>query len=152
MAFGNYNAEWFFHWPLLPIWPYQRVREIRDPDLEYKVLTLFTTKNSEVRWSRPRRFRNWWRGFAQNGHSQTCNLHSMERRTEMRLNHPETRMTEYFFHTLKDRGSRSLNPHNDNPLLYLKCWGSDYPYLRGVEQQKRWLPLVVNSAASKTLP
>jgi len=69
----------------------------------------------------------------------------------MRLNHPEIRMTEYFFHALKDRESRSFNPREDSPLLYLKCWGSDYPYLHGFEQQKRWLPLVVNSAPSKTL-
>jgi hypothetical protein len=70
----------------------------------------------------------------------------------MRLNHPETRMTESFFHTLKDQGSRSLNPYNHSPLLYLKCWGSDYPYLLEVEQQKRWLPLVVTSASSTTFP
>ena len=28
---------------------YRHLREIHDPDLEYKVLTLFTTKNSGVR-------------------------------------------------------------------------------------------------------
>jgi len=70
----------------------------------------------------------------------------------MRLGHPETCRTKYFFHTLKDQGSRSLNPHKESPLLYLKSWGLDYPYLCGVEQPKRWLPFVVNSAPSKTVP
>ncbi|MGE5838915.1 MAG: hypothetical protein ACM34H_03200 [Deltaproteobacteria bacterium] len=35
-------------------------------------------------------------------------------------------------------------------MLYLKCWGSDYPYLYGAEQPKRWLPFVVESAPSRT--
>jgi hypothetical protein len=69
----------------------------------------------------------------------------------MRLSHPETYMTDYFFHTLKEQGNGSLNLHHDSPLLCLKCWGLDYPYLPGVEQQKRWLPLVVNPAPSRTL-
>ena len=65
----------------------------------------------------------------------------------MSITNLETRMTEYLFHTLKEQGSRSLNPHSGSPLLYLKCWESDYPYLREVEQQKRCLPVLVDSAA-----
>jgi len=70
----------------------------------------------------------------------------------MRLRDLETCRTKYFFCTLKDQGSRSPNPHKESPVLYLKCWGLDYPYLNVVEQPKRWLPFVVNSAPSKTVP
>ena len=70
----------------------------------------------------------------------------------MRLRDLETCRTKYFFCTLKDQGSRSPNPHKESPVLYLKCWGLDYPYLYGAEQPKRWLPFVVESAPSKTVP
>ena len=70
----------------------------------------------------------------------------------MRFRDLETCRTKYFFCTLKDQGSRSPNPHNESTVLYLKCWGSDYPYLYGAEQPKRWLPFVVESAPSKTVP
>jgi hypothetical protein len=70
----------------------------------------------------------------------------------MRPSHSEKCRDDYLFHTLKDQASRPLNPHNDRSLLYLKCWEMDYPYLRGGEQLKRWLPIVVNSAPGKTLP
>jgi hypothetical protein len=70
----------------------------------------------------------------------------------MRLSPPKACMTEYFFHTLRDQGSRSLNPRKDSPLLYLRRWGLDYPYLGGVEPQKRWLPLVGNSAHQEGSP
>jgi hypothetical protein len=62
----------------------------------------------------------------------------------MRISNLQARVTEYFFHTLQEQGSRSLNPQSGRPVLYLKCWGSDYPYL-GVEQQKQWLPVVMDS-------
>jgi hypothetical protein len=65
----------------------------------------------------------------------------------MSISNLETRMTEYMFHTLKEQGSRSLNPHSGSPLLYLKCGGSDYPYLREVEPQRRCLPVLLDSAA-----
>jgi len=65
----------------------------------------------------------------------------------MRISYLETRTNEYFYPSLREQRSRSINPHNDSPLLYLKCWGSDYPYLRKIEQQKRWLPALVTPGA-----
>jgi hypothetical protein len=68
-----------------------------------------------------------------------------ERRLEMRLSNLETHVIGQFLFTLKNKGTESLNPHRGRPVLYLKCWGSDYPYLQGLEQQKRWLPVPVDS-------
>ena len=46
-----------------------------------------------------------------------------------------------------ERGSESPGPDSGKPpILYLKCWEMDYPYLRGGDQHKRWLPAVVDSA------
>jgi hypothetical protein len=64
----------------------------------------------------------------------------------MRLTNLETHGIDQFLFTLKKTESESLNPHGGKPVLYLKCWGSDYPYLRGAEQQERWLPVPVDSA------
>jgi hypothetical protein len=69
-----------------------------------------------------------------------------ERRTEMRVSNLQTHVTDQFVLTLKEQGIESVKPHRREPVLYLKCWGSDYLYLRGVEQQKRWLPVPVDSA------
>jgi len=66
----------------------------------------------------------------------------------MRLSNLETHVIDQFVLTLKEQGTESLNPHRGRQLLYLKCWGSDYPYLRAVDQQKRWLPVPVDSAPS----
>jgi len=68
-----------------------------------------------------------------------------ERRLEMTLSNLETHVCDQFLFTLKKKGTESLNPHRGRPVLYLKCWGSDYPYLQGLEQQKRWLPVPVDS-------
>ena len=65
----------------------------------------------------------------------------------MRLTNLETHVIDQFLFTLKKRESESLNPHGGKPALYLRCWGSDYPYLQGLEQQKRCLPVPVDSAA-----
>jgi hypothetical protein len=46
---------------------------------------------------------------------------------------------------LKNRRTELHNPQSCRPLLHLKCWGSDYPYLQAPEQQRRWLPTVLNS-------
>ena len=48
---------------------------------------------------------------------------------------------------LKERGTEFPCLQGARPVLYLKCWESDYPYLQGVEQQRRWLPIVVDSIA-----
>jgi len=66
----------------------------------------------------------------------------------MRLSNLEKCVIDQFVLTLKEQGTESLNPHSGRPVLYLKCWGSDYPYLRGIEQQKRWLPVAMDSAPS----
>ena len=65
----------------------------------------------------------------------------------MRLTNLETHGIDQFLFTLKKTESESLNPHGGKPVQYLKCWGSDYPYLQGLEQQKRCLPVPVDSAA-----
>jgi hypothetical protein len=57
----------------------------------------------------------------------------------------ETSVIGQFLATLKDRGSELPSLQTGRPVLYLKCWGSDYPYLQGVGQQKRWLPAPVGS-------
>jgi len=69
----------------------------------------------------------------------------------MRISNLETYVIDQFVLTLKEKRTESHNLHRGKPVLYLKCWGSDYPYL-GVEQQKRWLPVVVNSAPGNPLP
>jgi len=49
--------------------------------------------------------------------------------------------------TVKERGTELPCLQSARPVLYLKCWGPDYPYLQGVELQRRWLPIVVDSIA-----
>jgi len=66
----------------------------------------------------------------------------------MRVTNLDTRVIDQFVLALREQGRESLNPQIRKPLLFLKCWGSDYPYLQGVEQQKRWLPVVVDSTPS----
>jgi len=66
----------------------------------------------------------------------------------MRVTNLDTRVIDQFLLTLKEQGRESFNPQIRKPLLYLKCWGTDYPYLQGVEQQKRWLPALVDSMPS----
>jgi len=69
----------------------------------------------------------------------------------MRISNLQARVTDQFFFTLKDQGTQSLNPQRSKPLLYLKCWGSDYPYLQRVEEQKQWLPVVMDSAPRRLI-
>jgi hypothetical protein len=64
----------------------------------------------------------------------------------MEFGHLKERVIGQFVIVLKEQESESLKPHRAKPALYLKCWGSDYPYLQGLEQQKRWLPVVADSA------
>lgn len=64
----------------------------------------------------------------------------------MRYSNLETRVIDPFVLTLSEQGRKSINPQIRKPVLYLKCWGSDYPYLQGVEPQKRWLPVPVDSS------
>ena len=63
----------------------------------------------------------------------------------MRLCNLETYLIDRFVLTLGEQGRKSINPQIRKPVLYLKCWGSDYPYLRGIEQKKRWLPVPLDS-------
>jgi hypothetical protein len=63
----------------------------------------------------------------------------------MRTSNLENRVVYQFVITLKDETRETFNPQIRKPLLYLKCWGSDYPYLHGVEQQNRWLPVPMAS-------
>jgi len=69
----------------------------------------------------------------------------------MRFSNLETRVIDPFFLTLREQGSQSINPQIRKPLLYLKCWGSDYPYLQGLGRQERWLPAVVPSPTQSPL-
>jgi hypothetical protein len=64
----------------------------------------------------------------------------------MRSSNLETSVIGQFLATLKDRGTELSYPQSSRPVLYLKCWGSDYPYLQGGEMQTRWLPAVVKSS------
>jgi len=66
----------------------------------------------------------------------------------MRVTNLDTRVIDQFVLALREQGRESFNPQIRKPLLFLKCWGSDYPYLQGVEQQKRWLPALVDSMPS----
>jgi hypothetical protein len=66
----------------------------------------------------------------------------------MRPSNPENRVVYQFVIPLEEETRESFNPQIRKPLLYLKCWGADYPYLQGVEQQYRWLPVVVKSPPS----
>jgi hypothetical protein len=53
-----------------------------------------------------------------------------------------------FLDTSKDRGTELPYFQSSRPMLYLKYWGSDYPYLQGREKQNLWLPVVVKSQRS----
>jgi len=61
----------------------------------------------------------------------------------MRPNHVEASGMGQFLTALREREMLLNNPQRSRPMLYLKYWGSDYPYLPGTEQQKRWLPVPV---------
>jgi hypothetical protein len=63
----------------------------------------------------------------------------------MRTNNLEPSVIGRFLVTLKGRGTEFPYPQSGRPVLYLKCWGSDYPYLQGDEVHKNWLPVVVKS-------
>ena len=65
----------------------------------------------------------------------------------MRTNSLESSVFGQFLDTSKDRGTELPYFQSSRPMLYLKCWGSDYPYLQGREQQKRCLPVPADSAA-----
>jgi len=66
----------------------------------------------------------------------------------MRTNSLESSVFGQFLGTLKDRGTELPYSQSSRPMLYLKCWGSDYPYLQGREKQNLWLPVVVKSPPS----
>jgi hypothetical protein len=68
-----------------------------------------------------------------------------ERRTNMEMSHFENRVIGHFLIVINQQGSKSLYSHKSKPVLYLKCWGSDYPYLQAVEEKKRWLPVPMDS-------
>jgi hypothetical protein len=62
----------------------------------------------------------------------------------MELSHFQNRKISEFVIGLNGQGFRLPSDRKGRPVLYLKCWGSDYPYLQGVGQQKRWLPVEVD--------
>lgn len=66
----------------------------------------------------------------------------------MRSSNLEASVIGRYLAALKGRGTELPHLQSSTPVLYLRCWGSDYPYLQGVEQQKRWLPVPVDSAPS----
>ena len=70
----------------------------------------------------------------------------------MKVNNLEPFRISQVFVSLKDRGTELPYPQSAGPLLYLKCWGSDYPYLQGIEQEKRWLPAPMDSAPRRLIP
>ena len=63
----------------------------------------------------------------------------------MRTNNLEPSVIGQFLGALKDRGTVWPYPQSGRPVLYLKCWGSDYPYLQRGEVYKNWLPVLVKS-------
>jgi hypothetical protein len=67
---------------------------------------------------------------------------------EMRTNSLETTVIGQFLGTLEDRKTELPYSQSSRPMLYLKYWGSDYPYLQGRERQNRCLPVVVKSPPS----
>jgi hypothetical protein len=66
----------------------------------------------------------------------------------MRISNLETRLIDPFVLTPIKRGTEPLNPPSAQKVLFLKCWGSDYPYLQTCEKQERWLPVLVVSGPS----
>lgn len=67
----------------------------------------------------------------------------------MSSNNLERSVIDQFLAALKDRRTELPYPQIRGPVLYLKCWGSDYPYLQGVEQEKRWLPAVTDPGSRR---
>ena len=65
----------------------------------------------------------------------------------MRVSNLETHIIDRFVLHFRENRTESRNPRRSEAVLYLKCWGQDYPYL-GVEPRKRWLPAVVDSGKS----
>lgn len=63
----------------------------------------------------------------------------------MKADHVQASGMGQFFAALREREILLDNPQRSRPMLYLKYWGSDYPYLPGIRQQKRWLPVPVHS-------
>ena len=63
----------------------------------------------------------------------------------MSANHVEASGMDQFLAALREREMLLDIPQRSRPMLYLKYWGSDYPYLPGTKQQKRWLPVPVRS-------
>ena len=63
----------------------------------------------------------------------------------MRTNSLESSVFGQFLGTLKDRGTELPYSQSSRPVLYLKYWGSDYPYLQGGAMQKHWLPVPVGA-------
>ena len=59
----------------------------------------------------------------------------------------ESAVIGQFHQTLRDTGAELPFSQTSKPVLCLRCWGSDYPYLQGVEQQRRWLPVAVHPTA-----
>ena len=70
----------------------------------------------------------------------------------MKVNNLEPFRISRFFASLKDRGTELPYPQSAGPLLYLKCWGSDYPYLQKIEQEKRWLPVAIDLPPQRMTP
>jgi hypothetical protein len=64
----------------------------------------------------------------------------------MRQSNLEPTPIGQFLATLRDRGNELPCSPSGKSVLYLKCWGSDYPYLQDIQQQRRWLPVVMPSA------
>jgi len=64
----------------------------------------------------------------------------------MRANSFEPSVIGRFFGTPKDQRTDLPYSQSGRPVLYLKYWGSDYPYLQGVGEQKRWLPVAMRSS------
>jgi hypothetical protein len=63
----------------------------------------------------------------------------------MEYGHLRERVIGQFVVVLNEQEAQSVNPHEGRSVVYLKAWGADYPYLRGVVEQRRWLPVPVDS-------
>jgi hypothetical protein len=95
-----------------------------------------------------RTFAAFWENFFRCGHQQKLlsylNDKERERRANMEYGHLKERVIGQFVVVVNEQECESINPHEGKSVLYLKSWGSDYPYLRGAGEQRRWLPVPVD--------
>ena len=54
------------------------------------------------------------------------------------------------FHGHEDPGPVDNEGHKERPQRYLRSWGNDYPYLKGIRNdEQRWLPVPEDSEVQR---